>query len=71
MKRVIEKTVNLDLDGVNGNTFFIMGAFKRQAKREGWTQDEINEVLKEAKSRDYNHVLSTIKNHCEIKECDL
>lgn len=66
MKKVIEKTVNLDLVGVNGNAFMIMGVFQRQAKKEGWTQEEIDLVLEEAKSRDYNHLLATISNHCEI-----
>ncbi len=70
MKRVIEKTVNLDLVGVNGNAFMIMGAFRRQAKKESWSQDEIDAVLKEAKSGDYNHLLATIENHCEPKDND-
>ena len=68
MKKVIEKTVNLELVGVNGNAFMIMGVFQRQAKREGWKQTEIDAVLTEAKSNDYNHLLATISNHCEVKE---
>jgi hypothetical protein len=68
MKKVIEKTVNLDLVGVNGNAFMIMGVFGRQAKREGWSQEEIDLVLTEAKSGDYNHLLATIENHCEPKD---
>ena len=70
MKKVIEKTVNLDLVGVNGNAFMIMGVFQRQAKKEGWTATEIEVVLKEAKSRDYNYLLATIENHCEPKNED-
>lgn len=65
MKKVINKTINLDLVGINGNAYAIMGAFQRQARREGWTQEEINTVLDEAKSSDYNHLLATISNHCE------
>jgi hypothetical protein len=68
MKRVIDKTVDLNLVGVNGNAFMIMGVFQRQARREGWTQDEIDKVLKEAKSGDYNYLLATIENHCEPKD---
>ncbi len=68
MKRVINKTVNLDLVGVNGNAFMIMGVFQRQAKKEGWSEEEIDSVLKEAKSGDYNHLLATIQNHCELKD---
>lgn len=68
MKKVIEKTVNLNLIDVNGNAFMIMGVFRRQAKSEGWYQEEIELVLTEAKSGDYNHLLATIENHCEPKD---
>lgn len=70
MKRVIEKTVNLDLVGVDGNAFMIMGAFRRQAKNEGWTPEEIEQVMQEAKNGDYVHLLATIENHCEPKDED-
>ena len=66
MKKVVNKTVNLELVGVNGNAFMIMAVFQRQARREGWTKKEIDLVLKEAKSSDYNHLLATISNHCEV-----
>ncbi|MDC9721726.1 MAG: hypothetical protein PSN34_03000 [Urechidicola sp.] len=68
MKKVIEKTVNLELVGVNGNAFMIMGVFQRQAKREGWNKEKIDAVLSEAKSKDYDHLLATISNHCEVRE---
>lgn len=67
MKKVIEKTVNLDLVGVNGNAFMVMGFFQRQAKKEGWTPEEIDKVMIEAKSSDYVHLLATIENYCEPK----
>lgn len=31
------KTINLTLVGLDGNAFSLMGAFQRQARREGWT----------------------------------
>lgn len=68
MKKVIDKTVNLDLVGHNGNAFAIMGVFQRQARKEGWTQDEIKVVFDEAKNEDYTHFLATIINHCESKD---
>lgn len=70
MKKVVNKSVNLDLVGVNGNAFMIMGVFRRQAVREGWSKEEIDAVLKEAKSNDYNHLLATISNHCEAVDQD-
>lgn len=68
MKKIIEKTINLNLVGVNGNAFMIMGVFRKQAKKEGWTPEEIDKVMVEAKSSDYNYLLATIENHCEPKE---
>jgi hypothetical protein len=68
MKKIIEKTVNLNLIGVNGNAFMIIGVFKRQAQKEGWTPEEIDKVTLEAKSADYVHLLATIENHCEPKD---
>jgi hypothetical protein len=70
MKKIIEKTVNLNLIGVNGNAFMIIGVFRRQAQKEGWTPEEIDKVIIEAKSSDYVHLLATIENHCEPKDED-
>ncbi|MCL7753088.1 hypothetical protein [Polaribacter sp. Z022] len=68
MKKAVNKTVNLELVGVNGNAFMIMGVFQRQAQKEDWSQEEIDLVLEKAKSSDYNHLLATIENHCEPKD---
>ena len=61
----IDKKVNLDLVGLDGNAFILMGSFKRQAKREDWTDEEIETVLTECKSGDYNHLLNTLMGFCE------
>jgi hypothetical protein len=65
MENKINKTVNLDLVGIDGNAYSIMGAFRRQARREGWSQEEINLVIEEAQSGDYDHLLATIVSYCE------
>jgi hypothetical protein len=70
MQKIVPKTVNLNLVGVDSNAFAILGAFERQARREGWTQEEINLVTEEAKTRDYDHLLNVIVNHCELQEED-
>lgn len=51
--------------GLDGNAFSIMGAFQRQARREGWTKEEINTVLDKARSGDYNNLICVIAEHCE------
>ena len=58
------KKVNLKLVDLDGNAYSIMGAFRRQAKKESWSEQEIDVVLKEAMSSDYDHLLSTICKHC-------
>ena len=43
----------------------ILDMFSRQAKREKWTKEEIDEVLTEARSGNYDHLIATIYAHCE------
>ncbi len=57
------KKITLNLEGMDGNAFAIMGAFSKQARKEGWSKEEINEVLTEAKKSDYDHLLQTIITH--------
>jgi hypothetical protein len=59
------KTINLELAGLDGNAFFLLGAFSRQARREGWTDGEIKAVTDEAKSGDYDNLLRVLIRHCE------
>ena len=68
MKKVINKTVTLSLAGVNGNAYAIMGAFRKQARKENWTEQEIEAVISEAQNGDYIHLLGTIQNHCTEEE---
>ena len=58
-----DKKINLELEGLDGNAFFLMGAFQKQAKKEGWIDGEIKEVLDECKKGDYNHLLQTLIEH--------
>ena len=57
------KKINLKLVGLDGNAFALLGAFRRQAKREGWTGEEIKIVIDEATSGDYDHLLQTLIKH--------
>lgn len=62
---IVNKQVKLQLVGLDGNAFALMGAFSQRARREGWTKDEIDAVLKECQSSDYNHLLATLADHCK------
>lgn len=65
-----EKKIKLNLIGLDGNAFSLMGAFQRQARREGWNDDEIKNVIDEAKKGDYSHLLMTLDSHCEAEKDD-
>ena len=63
---IVNKKVNLNLVGIDGNAFAIMGAFAGQAKKEKWTKTEIDSVLNAAMaSGDYVNLLGIIMEHCE------
>ena len=68
MENKIGKTLNLELVGVDGNAYAVMGVFSRQARREKWSQEEIDSVLQEAIDGDYDHLLSTIMTYCEPQD---
>lgn len=57
------KTVKLNLVGLDGNAFAILGAWRRAAKSQGWTLAEITLVIDEATKGDYDHLLRVIVVH--------
>jgi hypothetical protein len=65
---IVDKKVKLELVGLDGNAFSLMGAFRAIARREKWTPEEIEKVLTECMSGDYNHLLATLMDHCESPE---
>jgi hypothetical protein len=64
------RTVNLDLAGRDGNAFFLLAAFAGQARREGWTEEEIEAVTTEAKSSNYDNLLRVLIRHCDPVESE-
>jgi len=60
---IVDKKVTLKMVGLDSNAFSVMGAWKQQARKEKWTKEEIDAVLNEAMSGDYNHLLATIMEH--------
>ena len=65
MNPIINKKVKLELVGLDGNAFALMGAFGKAARRQGWSKEEIKKVLDEARSRNYDHLLHTLMVHSE------
>jgi len=64
MQKLVNKTIKLQLVGLNGNAFNLMGQFQRQARKEGWSSEEINLVLDECRSGDYDHLIGTLIEYC-------
>lgn len=64
----MNKKVKLDLVGLDGNAFALMGAFQKQARREGWTKDEIKVVIDKCTSGDYDNLIVTLWDHCELED---
>ena len=66
MKQTINKMIDLDLRGFKGTAETILELFKHVAKRENWSESEINAVITEAtKHNDYDHLVQTINEHCK------
>lgn len=60
-----QKKVKLKLVGLNGNAFSLLAAFANQARKEGWSKDEISKVSDDAMSGDYNRLLRVLSSVCK------
>jgi hypothetical protein len=54
-----------DLTSVDGNAFSLMGGWQRAARKAGWTPEEIEKVIKECKSGDYDHLVQTLMKNSD------
>ena len=63
MDKLVNKKVKLKLVGLDGNAFSLLGHFQKQARKDGWTQEEIKLVFDEAKKSDYNHLVATLSQY--------
>jgi predicted protein tyrosine phosphatase len=61
----LNKRVCMNLVGLDGNAFALMGAFSKEAKKQGWKTEEIKAVIDECKSGDYDHLLFTLIQNTE------
>jgi hypothetical protein len=55
------------LIGQDGNAYMILGLCQRAAKQAGWSQERIDAVMKEMRSKDYDHLLQTAIKYFEVK----
>ena len=59
------KKVKGTLVGCDGNAFSLMGHFSKLAERQGWSSDEVKEVIDEATSGNYEHLKQTLNERME------
>ena len=64
------KKVTMNLVGMDGNAFSLMGQFSLKARRQGWTKEEIDYVLDQCKSGDYNNLLCVLIRYTQENEED-
>jgi hypothetical protein len=62
------RKVRMTLVGADGNAFFLMGLFAKNARRQGWPPHEIDAVMAEARAKDYDHLVATLMEHIEEPE---
>ena len=65
-----KKTVNLSLASlrVTDDSWSLIGVFTKQAIKEGWAANEIDDVVNEAMSSDFSHLLTTLISRCSPRD---
>lgn len=57
--------VRLNIVGLDGNAFALIGNFQRAARQQGFAADWIDGVVKKMMAGDYDHLLSVLVAHTE------
>lgn len=53
----------LDLRGPEGNAFVVLGYARQYGRQMGWEEEEINNVIKDMQSGDYEHLITVFDKH--------
>jgi hypothetical protein len=56
----------LQLSGEDGNAFMIIARARSVARKAGWSEEEINQFIEEAKGGDYLHLLDVCEKYFEV-----
>ena len=57
--------VTVQITGLDGNAFAIIGRCSKAMRRAGWGTTEIRDFQKEAMKGDYSDLLTTVMDYCE------
>lgn len=58
--------ITVQLTGNDGNAFAVMGAVRKEMRRAGLSQDQVQEYLDEAMSGDYDHLLQVTMKYVNV-----
>jgi len=58
--------IAIDLDGEQGNVFFIVGETRRAMKEAGALARHANQFNNEAMAHDYNHLLDVVERYVNV-----
>ena len=61
------KKPHVKLAGKDGNAFAVMGKVRDEMRKVGWSKAEIAEATDEMMSGDYDHLLVTVCELCEVE----
>lgn len=61
------KDIIIDIDGADGNAYFILGFIKNLLKRLEYDKNEIDKVLEDMMSNNYEHLISVAAKYVVIK----
>lgn len=50
---------------ISSDAFGMMAAFNRQAKKEGWSKEEIQKVIRHAEEGTYEELIQTLMRYIE------
>ena len=64
------RKVVMNLVGLEGNAWSILGVFQSEARKQDWSQEEIDVVHEEAMNGDYNHLLRTMMKYTTTPDND-
>lgn len=62
--------ISIELVGQDGNAFSILGRLQRALRQGGVPRDEIDAVMADAQSGDYNHLLVTVMRTVDVDPYD-
>ncbi len=57
---------NLQLAGLDANALAVLDRAQRAAREAGWPKEKIREVMDEAMSGDYDHLLSVMTEYFDV-----